>query len=81
MKPGDSILYSQALSNKLLSWVESIQFPILTPISLRYLILSFRLRLGLSRGIFVEHFSINILKAFFHSDYTPCQINLLHLIS
>ena len=67
------------------SRIESIQFLVLTPIFLGYiLILSSRVRLSLPRGLFSVGLPIKILNALLPSSILatfPVNINLLDLIT
>jgi hypothetical protein len=77
--------HSQGLSNYPYPRTESTQLPTLIPISSRsILMLSFLLRLGLSKGLFPVGLRVNILKALLLSSIlatSPNYLNLLHLIT
>ena len=69
MKTGGSMPHSQGLSKKSLTWTESTQFLVFTPISLGSIrILSSYLRLGLPRGSFPVGLPV-ILKALIPSPF------------
>ena len=97
MEPGGSMQHSQGLSNNPYPepnqpnsphWylsLQSPQFPALIPISSRFiLILSFHLRLGLPKGLFLVGLPNKILKALLPSsnlDTCPAYLNLLESVA
>ena len=75
---------AEGLSNNLYPDLESTQFLVLTPISLRSILICFSLlRLGLSIGLFPVGLSVKNGKTLLPSfilDICPSSLNLLDLI-